>query len=257
PWVLYRLQSTTLQLHRVGTGSLALSGEPIVSDGLVAGTADTWIGSMGPKSSLIEVDTRSGHVLRQVQTGTFVTSLSLSPDGRLLYVADNRLMRDPVAIPAAVITKRDASNARQLASTGIRFALTGAELGAVGTGVWASYSGGMAGSAVFLAAGNLAPVASTRRLQPAWRLLGGPPVIQGPSLIVRGTQVWLWSAVGLACVAADTGKLQGGALFPIDHGTSPGWTPFAQYNGHLYMTQTVSSNGSTDIVAVKAPRGCS
>ena len=254
PWTLYRLRSGA-KLARIGPLPLGLSAnvDPVTASGsAVAGTADTWIGA---GSDLVEINPIADAVLRRLPAGGFVTSLSVSPDGKLLYAAVNRLVTNPVADPAAAITERHAATGAVIATSGLRFAITGADLHAVAGAVWASYRTGMVGGATLLGAAGLRRIGGLAK-QVGKDLSQGGPIIQGPSVAVFGNHAWLSSAVGIACLQATTGKFLGGARLPNTRNGSPLWQPLAQTATAVYMTQPVNVNGSTDILRVRPPTGC-
>lgn len=256
PWALWRLRPPGTVLERVGVLHLASGQVPVVpTGGLVAGTTDTWVGA---GTSVVEIDSATGAVRRRLRLADQVTSVAVSPGGRHLYVAVDRTGSDPLADPAAVVSERDASTGRLIATRGYRFSVDGADLVAVGGGLWVSYRTGMAGNAELYAAAGLRPLATaTGRLAPVWRILSqGGEVIQGPSVTVSGDHAWLTSPVGLACVDPDTGRFRGGARYPLRDGTPPGWQPLAQDHARLYLTRPVPANGSTDILRVRPPSGC-
>ena len=254
PWTLYRLRSGA-KLARIGPLPLGLSAnvDPVTASGsAVAGTADTWIGA---GSDLVEINPAADAVLRRVPAAGLVTSLSVSPDGKLLYAAVNRLVTNPVADPAAAITERHAATGAVIATSGVRFAITGADLHAVAGAVWASYRTGMAGGATVLEAAGLRRIGGLAKQ--VWKDLSqGGPVIQGPSVAVLDNHAWLSSAVGIACLQASTGKFLGGARLPNTESGSPLWQPLAQTATAVYVTQPVDVNGSTDILRARPPTGC-
>jgi len=220
----------------------------------VAGTTDTWIGA---GSDLVEVNPAAGAVLRRVPAGARVTSLSVSPDGKLLYAAVNRTSINPVADPAAAITERHAATGAVIATSGM-FSTDGVDLHAVAGAVWASYRTGMAGGAELLDAAGLRRIVSpARQPGPFWKDLSrGDPIIQGPSVAVLDRHAWLSSPAGIACLQATTGKFLGGAPLPDTNNGNPLWQPLAQTATAVYMTQPVAANGSTDILRAHPPTGC-
>lgn len=257
PWTLYRLSSGA-NLTRIGPLALGLSANdyPVTPNGpSVAGTTDTWIGAGG---NLVEVNLAMGAVLRRVPAGDGVTSISVSPGGKLLYAAVNRTLTSPVAEPAAAITERHAATSAVIATTGVRFSTNGADLRAVTGGVWASYRTGMAGDAELLDATRLRQIVSPAK-QPGsvWKDLSqGGAIIQGPSVAVLDGYAWLSSPAGIACLQAATGRFRGGAPLPNTQSSSSLWQPLAQSAAAVYLTEPVAVNGSTDILRAHPPTGC-
>ena len=256
-WSLYRLSSGA-HLARVGPLPLGLGANlyPVTPDGsAVVGTADTWLGA---GSALVEVNPAAGAVLRRVPAGATVTSLSVSPEGKLLYAAVNRTSINPVADPAAAITERHAATGAVIATSGVRGSTNGADLHAVAGAVWASYRTGMAGGAELLDAAGLRRIVSpAKQPGPVWKDLSqGGPIIQGPSVAVLDGHAWLSSPVGIACLQATTGTFLGGAPLPDTNNGNPLWQPLAQTATAVYLTQPVAANGSTDILRAHSPIGC-
>ena len=190
--------------------------------------------------------------------GARVTSLSVSPDGRLLYAAVNRSFINPVADPAASITERHAATGAVIATSGVRFSTNGADLHAVAGAVWASYRTGMAGGAELLDATGLRRVLSPAGLPGSvWKDLSqGGAIIEGPGVAVLDGHAWLSSPAGIACLQATTGKFLGGAPLPDNHNGNPLWQPLAQTATAVYLTQPVATNGSTAILRAHPPTGC-
>ncbi len=253
PWTLYRLGSGA-DLTRIGPLPLGLSADvPLVTPTgpSVAGTTDTWI---GVGSNVVELNLATGAVLRRVPAENRVTSISVSPDGKLMYAAVNRTFTNAVADPAAVITERHAATGAVIATTGVRFSTNGADLHAVAGGVWASYRLGMAGDVELLDATGLGPIVSPGKLPGSvWKDLSqGGAIIQGPSVAVLDGYAWLSSPTGIACLQASTGRFRGGAPLP----KSANESLLAQTTTGLYLIQAGAANGSTDIVRAHPPTGC-
>lgn len=257
PWTLYRASTGEPQRRRIGNVAvdLPVDTSPVVPPGApVTGTVDSWVGA---GSSLVEIDTATGAVLRRLALSGLVTSVSVSPDGRVLYAAVNRSAQDPPTSPAVVVTERSAVTGAPTGSAGFRFT-DSASVDAVGGGVWVSYRTGMAGTAFLLAAGGLGHVAPPGATSAAWTdLEQGGPITGGPSVAVLGTNAWLASPAGLACMDASTGSYRGGTRLPQGPDGGPGWQPLAQTATSLFVTQPVAANGTTDIVRVAPPHGCS
>lgn len=208
--------------------------------------------------ALVDVDT--GAVTRTVRFPVPVTSVSVDPSGRLLYVALDELIAHPDnGTPSTVIAELDARTGAVLARTGIDFTLGSASLTAVRGGVWVSYRGGMMGTAVLYRAAGLRlvqPAKASRQRQPAIPTMGSS-VTMGIDASSVGTEIWLNAATGASCVTPSSGEFQAGTTFAEGKGgVILGWSPFASWNGLLYGSRLQPPYNATQVVAIRPTTTC-
>ena len=262
PWIIRSVVGTSFGRAlmvppiTVSRGPL-VSGPVTVSHGPLVGGRDFWFGS-GDFLSLLNVST--GVVLRTVNLGAPIASISVDPARNLLYVGLDELATHPLAKVTSVVNELNATTGRLLSHADFDFTLGPIGVDAVRGGVWVAYRGGMAGSAELLHARNLvaaaSPPAHTAQLELKILAGGGEPAVGGIWPTPVGSSLWLWAAHGTGCVAPASGVFLAGTAFPAPKGQIEPWSPFAEWNGHVYATEEVPLTGATEVVVVTVPRVC-
>jgi hypothetical protein len=226
-----------------------------VSDGPPVGRDGLWI--VGGEKSVSLVSATTGAIIRTVDLTGTISSISIDPTGKFLYVSLNELISDPTAAVSTVIDELDAATGRLVAHAGIRFTLGWANLDAVRGGVWVSYRGGSMGGVVLLRAAGLGNAPGTKGRTDEVIPTMGVPITMGVSSVQVGPVIWLSAALGTSCVAPSSGAFRAGTVFPTRNGQTMQWYPFHDWNGHLYATQGVpGAPQTTEIVSVAVPRVC-
>jgi hypothetical protein len=248
PWSI-----RTVLRARTSFGRVLVVPAMTVSQGPLIRRTGFWFAS-GDSVYLLDVST--GAVLRSENLRAPIASISVDPSGALVYVGIDELETHPLAKISSVVDELKATTGRVLSHDGFDFTLGPIGVDAVKGGVWVSYRGGMAGSVYLLRARGLVvatgPVAATELKI----LAGGSPAIGGIWPTSIGSTLWLAGGQGTGCVVPSSGVFLAGTAFPVRDGQIVAWTPFADWNGHVYATEEVPARGATEIVAVTVPRGC-
>ena len=253
PWSLRLLRTGTTSPGRAEVLSLPPSPyPPVVTGGPAIDRQDLWIGS---GSSLFLVDAPTGRPIRHERLGPSVTSLSVDPAGKLLYVAVDEqagTAPPPPGVPPVVVDELDARTGRVLAQTGIRATTT--SLVAVRGGLWVSLRSGMAGTAVLFRAAHLTRVPTAPAFSPFNETIPtmGAAITMGIATNRVSSTVWLVAASGVSCVSPTSGRFRAGMAFTVTAGK---WDPFTEWDGHLYAARTDTGLGPT-IVSITPPPSC-
>ena len=177
----------------------------------------------------------------------------MDPTGHFLYVALDKLMDNRAPADATVIDEMDAATGRLVAHAGIRFTLGWANLDAVRGGVWVSYRSGNLGSVVLLRAAGLKNASGSTGKPDEVIPTMGIPITMGVSSVQVGSVVWLSAALGTSCVSPSSGAFRAGTAF-TRNGQTIQWFPFHGWHGHVYATQAIPVQHTTEIVSIRGPR---
>lgn len=260
PWSLRLVEGRSTSLGHVAV--LTFLGSPLsvptASDPAI-GAHDLWLGS---GDSLYLVNASTGVLVRTVTLGAPVSSISIDPGGRRLYVALNELTGP---VPAGtkvtvttVVDELDPSTGRLLARRGVDFTTGPAQVDAVPGGVWLSYRGGMLGTVLLLRADGLKAVRPPAGTVKAGGQIPTMGAEMGMGIWTAWAEptFWLEGVFGTSCVDPSSGTVRAGTVYPTRDGVQAWYLIFAQWNGRVYATGPVANNGTTAIVGVTPPAAC-
>jgi hypothetical protein len=238
-WALRTVDVTTLQLGpRLELGFLG-DGLAFTIAGTVGGTKDLWLAG----TKLWLVDTSSGRLVRQVNSGGFPAALL--PDGRTLY--DITRSSGQAGNEIGVLSELDATTGRVLASVEVADPFQSATLTAVADGV-------------FVATDRSVDLFSSRALRPVNLAPGAvPPDPVAPNrylgfgVYALGSFTLIESYRGMTCLSPTTSSLRATALWSA--AGAPTWTPIAAI-GHTLLAGRSTSFTSSDVFAVRVPAAC-
>ena len=280
PWIIRPVIGQSISLGRPlllpfstadQGATIAVSDGPAVDDGV-------WLGS---QDSVFLVNVSSGALMRRQNLGAPVSSISVDPAGRFLYVALEETL--PKAKVPTVVEELNARTGRLMDRVGLDNTTGWANLTAAQDGVWVSYRGGMMGTAVLLRADGLA-TAPSRRVSPSSGQVipaAGVGVEMGIETARVGPTVWLEGPAGVSCVSASSGAFRAGAPYPVRTETTSTplestevdghlytsggvihqafpvtWSPFDTWDGHVYASEAVSNSEMLEVVSVTVPPSC-
>jgi hypothetical protein len=125
-------------------------GEDAVQEAAVAASAGSTFFWLGAGTDLFKVNVTSGTWSGPYPAGEEIDSMSIDPNGRLLYLGGQTLEG------TAVAKELNATTGTTLRQVSEPAAIAGIQVSATGNGVWISFRGGLAGSAELLSATGLA-----------------------------------------------------------------------------------------------------
>jgi hypothetical protein len=125
-------------------------GEDAVQEAAVAASAGSGFFWLGAGTDLFKVNAVSGAWSGPYPAGEEIDSMSIDPNGRMLYLGGQTLEG------TAVAKELNATTGSALRQVSEPAAIAGIQVSATGNGVWISFRGGLAGSAELLSASSLA-----------------------------------------------------------------------------------------------------